>query len=158
MKKSVAINVKADGTIKNYKSFTIEKAPPRIVYDLYGLKSPYKGEQRIAVKSDRVTRIRHFGHSDKVRVVVETKKPYLSKYGASPVDNGLLIHVGQTPPAASQDTAKAAAVAAKENSLTNRTVKTAAEKAETGQSKRHRVQNCCQIRSARLVESHRFFK
>jgi type IV pilus assembly protein PilQ len=118
LKKSVVINVKADGTIKNYKSFTIEKAPPRIVYDLYGLKSPYKGEQRIAVKSDRVTRVRHFGHSDKVRVVVETKKPYLSKYGASPVDNGLLIHVGQTPPAASQDTGNAAAVPQKETAAT----------------------------------------
>ena len=110
LKKSVVINVKADGTIKNYKSFTIEETPARIVYDLYGIKSPYKGEQRIAVKSDKVTRVRHFGHSDKVRVVIETQKPYLSKYGASPVDNGLLIHVGQTPPAASQDTAKAAAV------------------------------------------------
>jgi type IV pilus assembly protein PilQ len=122
LKKSDVINVKANGTIKNYKSFTIEKAPPRIVYDLYGLKSPYKGEQRIAVKSDRVTRVRHFGHSDKVRVVVETKKPYLSKYGASPVDNGLLIHVGQTPPAASQDAAKAAAAPQK------KTAATAAEK------------------------------
>ena len=100
LKQSVAINVKADGTIKNYKSFTIEEAPPRIVYDLYGLKSPYKGEQRIKVKSDWVTLIRHFGHPDKVRIVVETKKPYLSKYGASPVDNGLLIHVGQVPKSA----------------------------------------------------------
>jgi type IV pilus assembly protein PilQ len=110
LKKTDVINIKADGTIKNYKSFTIEEAPARIVYDLFGLKSPYKGEQRIAVKSDRVTRVRHFGHADKVRVVVETKKPYLSKYGASSVDNGLLIHVGQTPPAASRDTAEAAAV------------------------------------------------
>jgi type IV pilus assembly protein PilQ len=55
-------------------------------------------------------------------VVVETKKPYLSKYGASPVDNGLLIHVGQTPPAASQDAAKAAAAPQK------KTAATAAEK------------------------------
>jgi type IV pilus assembly protein PilQ len=110
LKKSVVINVKADGTIKNYKSFTIEETPARIVYDLYGIKSPYKDEQRIAVKSDKVTRVRHFGHSDKVRVVIETQKPYLSKYGASPVDNGLLIYVGQTPPAASQASAKAADV------------------------------------------------
>ena len=66
----MVINVKADGTIKNYKSFTIEETPARIVYDLYGIKSPYKGEQRIAVKSDKVTRVRHFGHSDKVRVVI----------------------------------------------------------------------------------------
>jgi type IV pilus assembly protein PilQ len=108
LKKSVVINVKADGTIKNYKSFTIEEAPPRIVYDLYGLKSPYKGEQRIGVKSSLVTRVRHFGHKDKVRIVVETKKAYLGKFGASAVDNGLLIHVGQAPPAASQATAKPA--------------------------------------------------
>jgi type IV pilus assembly protein PilQ len=110
LKKSVVINVKADGTIKNYKSFTIEEAPPRIVYDLYGLKSPYKGEQRIGVKSSLVTRVRHFGHKDKVRIVVETKKAYLGKFGASAVDNGLLIHVGQAPPAASQATAKPAPV------------------------------------------------
>jgi type IV pilus assembly protein PilQ len=109
LKNSIAINVKADGTIKNYKSFTIDKAPPRIVYDLYGLKSPYKGEQRIKVKSDQVSRIRHFGHSDKVRIVVETKKPYLSKYAATPVDNGLLIHVGQVPKAAAPESAKPAA-------------------------------------------------
>ena len=110
LKKSVAINIKADGTINNYKSFTIEKAPPRIVYDFYGLKSPYKGEQRIKVKSDWISRIRHFGHSDKVRMVIETKKPYLSKYAATPVDNGLLIHVGQVPKAAAPVSAKPAAV------------------------------------------------
>jgi len=109
LKKSVAINVKADGTIKNYKAFTIAKAPPRIVYDLYGLKSPYKGEQRIVVKSDRVTMVRHFGHSDKVRIVVETKKAYLSQYMASSVDNGLLISVGQTPQPAPKEVAETAA-------------------------------------------------
>ncbi len=113
LKKSVVINVKADGTVKNYKSFTIEKAPPRIVYDLYGLKSPYKGEQRIGVKSGFVTRVRHFGHKDKVRIVVETKKAYLNKFGASSVDNGLLIHVGQTPPVASPGTAETVPVETK---------------------------------------------
>ena len=113
LKKSVVVNVKANGTIKKYKSFTIEKAPPRIVYDLPGLKSPYKGEQRIGVKSSLVSRVRHFGHKDKVRIVVETQKAHLSKFGASEVDNGLLIHVGQTPPAASKETAKSAVVEAK---------------------------------------------
>ena len=106
LKNSVAINVKADGTIKNYKAFTIEETPARIVYDLYGLQSPFKAEQRIRVKSDEVTRVRHFGHSDKVRIVVETKKAYLSKYSATPVDNGLLIYVGQTPKPAPQAAAE----------------------------------------------------
>ena len=102
LKKNVAINVKADGTITNYKSFTISETPPRIVYDIYKLKSPFKGEQRIAVKSDQVRKIRHFGHPDKIRIVVETNKAYLSKYSARPVDNGLVIYVGQAPPPVSE--------------------------------------------------------
>jgi len=125
LKKSVAINVKADGTIKNYKAFTIAKAPPRIVYDLYGLKSPYKGEQRIVVKSDRVTKVRHFGHSDKVRIVLETKKAYLSQYMASSVDNGLLIYVGETPKPAPKEAAKTTAAPEK------KIAETAAEKPAT---------------------------
>jgi type IV pilus assembly protein PilQ len=102
LKNYVVVDVKANGTITNYKSFTISETPPRIVYDLYGLKSPYEGEQRIAVKSDLVSRIRDFGHPDKIRIVLETKEPYLSKYSAAPVDNGLMIYVGKTPPAMSK--------------------------------------------------------
>jgi type IV pilus assembly protein PilQ len=98
LKNNVVISIKADGTIKNYKAFTISETPPRIVYDLYGLKSPYDGEQRIAVKSDWVNKIRYCGHPDKVRVVLETKKAFLSKYSATPVDSGLMIYVGQAPP------------------------------------------------------------
>ncbi len=128
LKNSVTINVKADGTITNYKAFTIEETPARIVYDLYGLKSPYKEEQRIGVKSDSVTRIRHFGHSDKVRIVVETKKAYLSKYSATPVDNGLLIYVGQTPKPAPQAAAKPAAAPEK------KTAETAPEKPAVAQT------------------------
>ena len=98
LKQNVVIKIKADGIITNYKSFTISETPPRIVYDIYKLKSPFKGEQRIAVKSGQVSKIRHFGHSDKIRIVLETNKAYLSKYTARPVDNGLLIYVGQAPP------------------------------------------------------------
>ena len=98
LKNNVVITVKADGTISHFKSFTISEIPPRIVYDLYKLKSPFKGEQRIAVKSDQVRKIRHFGHPDKIRIVLETNKAYLSKHTARSVDNGMLIYVGQAPP------------------------------------------------------------
>ncbi|CAB1083278.1 Type IV pilus biogenesis protein PilQ [Olavius algarvensis Delta 1 endosymbiont] len=74
------------------------KLPPRIVYDIYKIKSPFKGEQRIAVKADQVKKIRHFGHPDKIRIVLETDKAYLSKHSARPVENGVLIYVGQAPP------------------------------------------------------------
>ncbi|UCD77601.1 MAG: type IV pilus secretin PilQ [Desulfobacterales bacterium] len=114
LKNNVAISVKADGTITNYKAFTISETPPRIVYDLFNLKSPYQGEQRIAVKSDWVGKIRHFGHPDKVRIVLETKKAYLSKYSASPVDNGLMIYVGQAPAPVSEEKPKPAVAQAAE--------------------------------------------
>ncbi|MBW2406570.1 MAG: type IV pilus secretin PilQ [Deltaproteobacteria bacterium] len=97
LKKNVVIDVKADGTIKNYKSFTIAGDPSRIVYDLYGLKSPYKKEQRITVKSDWVSGIRYYGHPEKIRMVLETKKAHLSEFSASPADDGLMIYVGNIP-------------------------------------------------------------
>ena len=103
LKQNVVITIKADGIITNYKSFTISETPPRIVYDIYKLKSPFKGEQRIAVKSGQVSKIRHFGHSDKIRIVLETNKAYLSKYTARPVDNGLQIYVGQAPPPVNEE-------------------------------------------------------
>jgi type IV pilus assembly protein PilQ len=106
LEKNIVINVKADGTITNYKSFTIDEPPARIVYDIFNLKSPYEEEQRIAVKSDWVSKIRYFGHPDKIRIVLETKKPYLSKYTAQSVDNGLLIYVGQAPSLANSQKAE----------------------------------------------------
>jgi hypothetical protein len=93
------VEVKADGAIEDYKSFTLDR-PPRIVFDLYNLKSPYKTEQTISVGSPWVKRIRHFAHPDKVRLVLETRKRYLSKYSAHAVDTGLLIDVGDTRTAA----------------------------------------------------------
>jgi len=111
LRNNVAINIKADGTIKNYKSFTIDN-PPRIVVDMLNIKSPYQGEQRIAVKSQWVNSVRHFGHPAKVRLVVDTQKVYLSKFSATPIDNGLLIYVGELPKTAGDETTKSMIVQA----------------------------------------------
>ncbi|MCP4149234.1 MAG: AMIN domain-containing protein, partial [bacterium] len=97
LKKNVVIDVKADGTIKDYKSFIIAGDPSRIVFDLYGIKSPYKKEQKITVKSDWVSGIRYYGHPEKIRMVLETKKDHLSKFSALPADDGLFIYVGNIP-------------------------------------------------------------
>jgi type IV pilus assembly protein PilQ len=93
---NVVVDVKADGTIKNYNSFTLDN-PPRIVFDLYNLKSPYTAQQDIAVESKWVHRIRHFGYPDKVRLVLDTYEDFLSDYSASPTGSGLLIQVGDFP-------------------------------------------------------------
>lgn len=97
----ITVEVKADGAISDYKSFTLDN-PPRIVFDLYHLKSPYQKEQIISVASKWVTRIRHFAHPDRLRLVLETHKGYLSKYVAVPRDTGLLIYVGNTDNHSSQ--------------------------------------------------------
>jgi len=96
LKNNIAIEVKADRAIKNYKSFTLRN-PDRIVLDIYNLKSLYEEQQIIEVGSTWVKRIRHFGHPDRVRLVIETRMNYLSSYSALPTDSGLLIHVGKIP-------------------------------------------------------------
>ncbi len=85
------------GPSKDYKSFTIDGKQPRIVIDMFKIKSPFKKEQRLAVKSPWVKQVRHFGYADKVRLVLDTPKASLAKYSAAPTANGLMIHVGKVP-------------------------------------------------------------
>ncbi len=89
----VKIHLEADGKINDYKSFTIS-SPARIVFDLYNIKSPYRKEQLVPVDTKWVKRIRYYGYPDRLRVVLDTDKSYLSRYSASNVEDGLLIHVG----------------------------------------------------------------
>jgi type IV pilus assembly protein PilQ len=91
---NLKVNVNADGVIKNYKFFTI-KSPARIVFDIYNIKSPFKKQKTVPVNSKWVSRVRHFGYPDKVRVVLDTKKTYLSSFSAYPKETGLQIHVGK---------------------------------------------------------------
>ncbi len=91
---NIKVNVNADGVIKNYRSFTI-KSPARIVFDIYNIKSPFKKQKTVPVNSKWVSRVRHYGYPDKVRVVLDTKKKYLSAFSAYPVETGLEIHVGK---------------------------------------------------------------
>ncbi|MBW1820268.1 MAG: type IV pilus secretin PilQ [Deltaproteobacteria bacterium] len=94
LEESVKVNVIADGIIKDYKSFTIA-SPARIVFDIYNIKSQFKKQKTVPVNSKWVSRVRHFGYPDKVRVVLDTKKKYLSAFSAYPVETGLEIHVGK---------------------------------------------------------------
>ena len=126
LQKNVVINVKADGTIKNYKSFTVDN-PPRIVIDIINLKSPFENEQRVSVKSKWIKQVRHFGHPDKVRVVLDTtNKAYLKTFSTTSIDNGLLIHVGQTAPPKAKATEQAPVVAKTEQPAKTTEAKTPA--------------------------------
>jgi hypothetical protein len=91
----VAVFMRVDGQLKDYKAFSIEAPPPaRIVVDLEGVRSAFREEQRIAVEGDVVKQVRHLGHADKVRVVAETEKGYLNKFRLEPFENGLVLKVG----------------------------------------------------------------
>lgn len=83
----------ADGSIGDFKSFTIND-PPRIVFDLHRIGSPFEGLQSIAVASPQVKMIRHFGHPDKVRLVLDTQPDFLTGYSTQAMSNGLRIRIG----------------------------------------------------------------
>ena len=122
LKNNVVVSVKADGAIKDFKSFTIDGKQPRIVIDMFKIKSPYKKEQRLAIKSPWVKQIRHFGYPQKVRLVLDTPKSSLAKYSASPTANGLLVHIGNVPETPAQESPKAASTE-KEKVLVAQTAK-----------------------------------
>lgn len=88
------IRIEADGTLQDYKAFTISESPPRIVFDIPAVRTSAKTEQRIPVAGGPVGRIRYLGYPDKVRVVIETQKPYLGRYAAEPAETGLVVRVG----------------------------------------------------------------
>jgi type IV pilus assembly protein PilQ len=96
LKNHIIVNVNADGTIGDYKSFAIAN-PARIVFDIYNLKSPYGKEQTIPVASRWVKQIRYLAYPDKIRLVLDTEPEFLSQYFSFPTGSGLLIYVGRIP-------------------------------------------------------------
>jgi len=94
MKQGTRVDVMADGPIRNYTSFTLEK-PARIVFDMFGLNSSKNREETIPVQQPGVNTIRYYGDSNKIRLVIETDPAYLKSFSGSPVPNGLQIQVGQ---------------------------------------------------------------
>lgn len=93
MEDGLKVFVGADGMITNYKTFTIE-SPPRIVFDIFNVESPYKNEKQVPVNTSWVSRVRYRGYEDRLRVVLDTKSQFLDRFNAYPANNGLLIHVG----------------------------------------------------------------
>ena len=96
LKNHMIVNVNADGTISDYRSFAI-KNPARIVFDIFNLKGPQAGEQIISVASNWVKQIRYFAYADKIRLVLDTDEDYLTEYFSFPTASGLLIYIGRTP-------------------------------------------------------------
>ena len=90
----IKINVLADGTVRDYKSFTLS-SPARIVFDMFNITSPHKKQRIVPVNTQWVSRIRHFGYQDKVRLVLETKGTYFKSFSAYPTPDGMVISIGK---------------------------------------------------------------
>ncbi|MFH1102231.1 MAG: type IV pilus secretin PilQ, partial [Pseudomonadota bacterium] len=107
IEKGLRIHLVADGPISDYSAFTVDD-PARIVFDVPGLKSPYKREKQIPVESEWVKQIRYYGYADKIRVVLDVDKSRLPSYAADTAPDGLVIRVGdqiqKTAPMAKSDT------------------------------------------------------
>src|SRR5262249_31373774 len=89
---SATINLIANGSIENYKEFTLNN-PKRLVVDIQGVKSKLKAKSNIVVKQGGVARIRTGAYPDKLRVVVELTKA-APNYQINKASDGLTIAIG----------------------------------------------------------------
>ena len=105
----VIIRVRADGPVTEVRTLKIDEDPARIVFDLIGLRSAYSGEQKVPVRSPWVSQVRHAGHPDKVRLVVETTKAHLNDFVVDSVPDGLVIRVGRSAAPSRQNAGRTAA-------------------------------------------------
>ncbi len=88
------IVVHTNHRIEDIKTITLTD-PPRIVLDLYDVKSGRKGQQtKIQVKSRWVTNVRYLAYPEKVRVVLDTKTEFLNAFTTESLDDGLIVLVG----------------------------------------------------------------
>jgi type IV pilus assembly protein PilQ len=105
----VDVLISADGKIQDYTAFTIDN-PPRIVFDIFNIDSPYKGLQKVVVDSKWVTGLRHFCYPDKLRLVLDTDRAYMTSFSSKPTKNGLIISVSEKQPILREDLIVPAAV------------------------------------------------
>lgn len=105
----VNISVLADGIIRDYNAFALD-SPPRIVFDIPSVQSPFSKEQIISTQLSLVEKIRYYADDEKLRIVIDTQKAQLGQYQATPDGSGLKILIGKAstpsaPPALAAPTA-----------------------------------------------------
>lgn len=96
LKNHILVELGADGSIMDYRSFTIDN-PSRIVFDINNIKNLHKGGQKLVVDSKWVKQIRYNSYPDKIRLVLDMEDQVMKNYLSFPTGSGLLIYVGQLP-------------------------------------------------------------
>jgi len=115
LERGVQINLIGDGTIRDFKSFTVGN-PARIVFDIDDIKGTSSREEMLAVDTPWVKRVRHYGYPDRLRVVLDTYPQHLDAFSTRSTEDGLMILVGAkvSPAAAEPPSAEAAPAPAAE--------------------------------------------
>jgi type IV pilus assembly protein PilQ len=93
----IVVSVIADAPIDQYKSFTTGSSgtlPARIFIDMFRFKSPHNDEKIIPVNREMVESVRYRDYTDRVRLIIDTRKEFLAAFVIQPVKNGLEIRVG----------------------------------------------------------------
>jgi type IV pilus assembly protein PilQ len=88
------IKVTADGAVKKYNSFTLNN-PPRIVYDLVNISSPFDKVQKLDLNNEWAKSLRHYDNNSRLRIVVDSRLKWLNNYGSKEADDGLEIFIGK---------------------------------------------------------------
>ncbi|MDY0361565.1 MAG: type IV pilus secretin PilQ [Desulforegulaceae bacterium] len=88
------IKILADGAIKKYNSFTLNN-PPRIVFDLVNISSPYTNVQKLDLNNKWAKSLRHYANSSRLRLVIDSRGKWLNNYGSQETKDGLEIFIGK---------------------------------------------------------------
>ncbi|MGQ9645259.1 MAG: type IV pilus secretin PilQ [Thermodesulfobacteriota bacterium] len=91
----VVFHIIGDGKIENYDAFKLE-APARLVLDIWGVDTRYP-QKSIKSKNAFIRVVRIGKHSDKLRLVFDSAKPQLAPYQINPLENRLIVSIGNVP-------------------------------------------------------------
>jgi type IV pilus assembly protein PilQ len=91
----VEFNIFGDGKIENFNAFKLD-SPARLVLDIWGVDTRYP-QKSIKAKNPFVKGVRIGQHSDKLRLVFDSLKPQLPPYQINPIENKLIVSIGNVP-------------------------------------------------------------
>src|SRR4030043_1480052 len=91
----IAFHIIGDGKIENYNAFKLA-APARLVLDIWGVDTRYP-QKSIKPKNPFIKLVRIGQHPDKLRLVFDSLKPQLAPYQVNPIENKLIVSIGNVP-------------------------------------------------------------
>lgn len=86
------VSILGDGNVENYEHFILEN-PKRVVLDLPGLSSQYKGSNSVLIDTAEVKEVRVGQENGKTRVVLDLAKNDQVQYMVDPLNSTVMITI-----------------------------------------------------------------